>query len=162
MGIALANIIGRVKGERHRSKLLHSLSTGAYAKKFDKSEGPNAWLSSDAEAIADHDSDPFATFRFTTSAYRDLFTMLRRSNSSEWFKEYPKSLPALIMSGNDDPVGNFGKGPAYVYKQMLIAGCEQVALKTYDGARHELFLEKNRETVFADMVKWLDGIIKQQ
>ena len=57
-----------------------------------------------------------------------------------------------------DPVGNYGKGPDYVYKHLLISGCKSVGLKMYGGARHELFNETNKEEVFADLVGWLNGV----
>jgi alpha-beta hydrolase superfamily lysophospholipase len=58
-----------------------------------------------------------------------------------------------------DPVGNYGKGPDYVYKQMLVSGCEKVILKMYKGARHELFNETNREEVYSDLLKWIKSVI---
>ena len=97
-------------------------------------------------------------FTFTVSGYIDLFRLLRDSNSSEWFKEYPKELPTLIMSGDADPVGNYGKGPDYVYKHLMISGCKSIEIKMYGGARHELFNETNRDEVFSDLSLWLKNI----
>ena len=120
-----------------------------------KTEGPNAWLTRDADAIAGHDDDPFSNFTFTVSAYKDLFTMLETCNRKEWFSEYPKSLPTLVISGDEDPVGKYGKGPKFVYKHLLMAGCEKLTLKIYADARHELFLETNRQEVFSYLSSWL-------
>jgi phosphoglycerol transferase MdoB-like AlkP superfamily enzyme len=105
------------------------------------------------------DSTEESDFIFTVSAFSDLFTMLRDSNRKEWFKNYPKSMPTLIMSGGADPVGNYGKGPMYVYKQLLMSKCENLQIKMYEGARHELFKETNRQDVFADLTEWLNGNI---
>ena len=85
--------------------------------------------------------------------------MIGDCNSDTWFKEYPKELPTLIMSGDMDPVGNYGKGPDYVYKHLLIAGAGNVELKMYEGARHELFNETCREEVFSDIVQWIESKI---
>ena len=88
---------------------------------------------------------------------RDLFRMLGASNSKKWFKEYPTAMRTLIMGGDADPVGAYGKASRYVYKQLLVTGCEDVKLLTYDGARHELFNETCRDEVFADILAWLNG-----
>ena len=160
MGKALASLIIKNKGVRHRSPLLKKIAFMGYNSRFPKSEGKNAWLTRDTAAIAGHDDDPFASFTFTASAYRDLFIMLRESNRKEWFSLYPKSLPTLVVSGDADPVGKYGKGPAYVYKRLMMSGCEKVALKLYSGARHELFLETNRQEVFCDLLSWLNENIK--
>ena len=63
------------------------------------------------------------------------------------------------MSGGDDPVGDFGKGVRYVYDNLIKNGAN-AELKLYDGARHELFNEINREEVFADINEFMEGLIQ--
>lgn len=158
LGRAIASLIAGVKGPRHRSKLITDMAFGSYNSKYPKSEGEDAWLTRDTARVADRKDDKYTNFTFTASAYRDLFSMLIDCNKPKWFSEYPKELHTLIMSGDMDPVGNYGKGPDYVYKHLLLAGCSKVSIKTYKGARHELFNEANREEVFRDMVNWLDSV----
>ena len=86
--------------------------------------------------------------------------MLGACNSAAWFKEYPKHIPTLIMSGDKDPVGNFGKGVNEVYRRLLLAGCNNVTMKLYEGARHELFNEINRDEFAADLCLFLEGVTK--
>ncbi len=154
MGKALASLMIKTKGARHRSPMLKKIAFSGYNSHY-KSEGPNAWLTRDAAAIAGHDDDPFSNFTFTVSAYKDLFAMLEGCNRKEWFSEYPKSLPTLVISGDEDPVGKYGKGPKFVYKHLLMAGCEKLTLKIYADARHELFLETNSQEVFSYLCSWL-------
>ena len=156
-GKLLARMISGMKGERHRSNLLAGLSVGAYSKCF-KDDGKWGWLSRDKSIIQDRESDPY-TFNFTASAYYDLFTMLADSNSKSWYKNFPKFMPTLIMSGDADPVGAFGKGPRYVYKNLLLSGATDVSIKMYEGARHELFKEINREEMFSDLTAWLLSVV---
>jgi alpha-beta hydrolase superfamily lysophospholipase len=42
------------------------------------------------------------------------------------------------------------------------AGLSNVTVQTYPGARHELVNETNREAVFADLVRVLDGWFPRQ
>ncbi len=160
MGKLLAKIIIALRGGYHKSNMLKGLAIGAYQKKY-KKEGKNAWLSTDADMIADHDDDAFSNFDFTASGYYDLFTMLHACNKKAWFANYPKSLSTLIMAGEDDPVGANGKGPRYVYKTLLVSGAQDVTLKMYEGDRHELFKEADREKVFADLVGWLNEVVEK-
>ncbi len=157
LGKALAALTSLLCGERYRSKLLKKLSTGVYNKRFPKEEGANAWLTRKTEAVIDKDKDERGGFSFTASGYRDLFRFLGKSNSKEWFKSYPKYLPTLVVSGDADPVGNYGKGVSYVYKKLLTSGAEKVELKLYEGARHELFNETNADEIFLDLLKWLES-----
>lgn len=155
-GKLLVKLLRAIKGERHRSKFVCSMADGGYNKGFDKSEGEGAWLTRDGAMVADRVGNPKNDFVFTLSGYYDLFTMLGECNSKSWFASFPKNLRTLVVSGEDDPVGGFGKGVRYVYDNLKKNGAN-VELKLYEGARHELFNEINRDEVFADLIKWLGG-----
>ncbi len=159
LGRMLVKLLKLIRGERHRSKFVRSMADGDYNKAFDKSEGDGAWLTRDPAMVADRVGNPKNDFIFTLSGYADLFEMLGECNKDEWFEKFPKQLPTLVISGGDDPVGNFGKGVSYVYNKLRVSGA-QAELKMYDGARHELFNEINREEVFCDLIAWLDNIRK--
>ena len=83
--------------------------------------------------------------------------MLGECSKDSWFESFPKNLPTLVVSGDRDPVGDFGKGVKYVYDNLK-SNQAMVDLKLYSGARHELFNETNREEVFADLIAWLGEI----
>ena len=156
-GKLLVKLLRAIKGERHRSKFVCSMADGGYNKGFDPAEGAGAWLTRDPSMVADRVGNPKNDFVFTLSGYYDLFTMLGGCNSKDWFASFPKSLPTLIVSGAEDPVGGFGKGVRFVYENLKKQGAS-VEIKLYEGARHELFMETNREEVFSDLAKWVGGI----
>ena len=161
--LPLAKAIGATveffKGPRYRSPLITKLAFGSYNKKFDKSEGEDAWLTRDTAVIKAFENEKLSHFRFTVAGYRDLFRLVGLANAKKWFTEYPKHLPTLIVSGTMDPVGAYGKGPSYVYKHLLLAGCNNVTLKLYEGARHELHNETNRDEVFRDIIEWTESAV---
>lgn len=158
-GLLLVKILRAIKGERHRSKFVCSLADGGYNKGFDPAEGDGAWLTRDPSMVADRVGNPKNDFIFTLAGYEDLFTFLGNCNDSQWFREFPMGLPTLIVSGESDPVGGFGKGVRYVYDNLKKNG-ESVQLKLYPEARHELFMETNRNEVFADLIAWIEGVAK--
>ncbi len=156
-GKLLVKLLRAIKGERHRSKFVCSLADGGYNKGFDPAEGVGAWLTRDGSMVADRVGNPKNDFIFTLAGYEDLFTMLGGCNAKEWFASFPKDLRTLVVSGEKDPVGGFGKGVRYVYDNLKKNGAS-VELKLYSEARHELFNETNREEVFADLAEWLGGV----
>ncbi len=160
MGKMLTRLIKVFKGERHRPKIINKLSFGPYNKRFDPAEGPSAWLSRDNELIKHKRDDKRGDFIFTCQGYIDLFTMITSVNSKKWYSEYPKTLPTILMSGDMDPVGNYGEGVRYVYDTLVASGVKDITLKLYEGARHELFNETNRSEVFDDMLKFMEERIK--
>jgi alpha-beta hydrolase superfamily lysophospholipase len=154
-GKLLVKILRAIKGERHRSKFVCSLADGGYNKGFDPAEGDGAWLTRDPSMVADRVGNPKNDFIFTLAGYEDLFNFLGNCNSSSWFRQFPKDLPTLVISGKEDPVGGFGKGVQYVYDNLAKNGAN-VELKFFEGARHELFNETNRDEVFSYLVAWLE------
>ena len=160
VGKLLSKLITSFYGARHRSELINNMAFSSYNKRYPKEEGHNAWLTRDLAKVADRDTNEFTSFKFTVSGYTDLFTFLASSNSKAWFKSYPKKMPTLVMSGDMDPVGDYGKGPAYVYKQLMINGASNVTIKMYEGARHELFNETNADEVFHDILAWIEGVVR--
>ena len=156
-GKLVVKLLRAIKGERHRSKLVCSLADGGYNKGFDPKDGPNAWLTRDTSMVADRIGNPKNDFIFTLAAYYDLFTLLDLCNRKDWYVSFPKKLPTLVVSGEADPVGGFGKGVREVYNGLKEKGAS-VELRLYPEARHELFYEINRDEVFADLASWLGGV----
>ena len=161
VGKAIIALVELLFGSRHRSRLVTGIAFGAYNARFDKSEGDEAWLTREGELVADRRGNPYTDFIFTAAGYRDLFNMIGLSNSKAHFEAYPKSLPTLVMSGGDDPVGDFGKGVRFVYDSLKGEGVSDLTLKIYDGARHELFNETNRDEVFSDIAEWLERYLSK-
>ncbi len=160
IGRALISVIALFRGRRHRSKLISGLAFAGYNAKFDKSEGKWAWLTRDTERVAHRDNDKYTSFIFTLEGYNELFRMISAANTKKWFTSYPKNMQTLIMSGDMDPVGQYGRGVNYVFKHMLMGGCSNLKLKTYEGARHELFNETCRDEVFCDILEFLNKCVK--
>lgn len=161
MGKLLVKLNSLLRGKRNRSKFVAQLAFAGYNKRFGKDEGIYAWLTRDISRVSGRSTDSYTNFIFTVSAYYDLFTMVGECNGRKWFRNYPKDMKTLILSGDMDPVGNYGKGPSYVYKKLIDCACTNVELKLYEGARHELFNELCRDQVFSDIQRWLDKTLKQ-
>lgn len=60
-----------------------------------------------------------------------------------------------LLSGDMDPVGQFGKGVEKVCRRLREAGVKQVDCKLYKGGRHEIINEINRSDVYKDILRFL-------
>ena len=156
-GRALARAIGRARGWDHRSDLLDSLGVGGYNKSF---EGTGArtgyeWLSRDPQRALDYAADPDSGWQFSVSGYYTLFRLLDEAEDPRAIARVPKDLPVLVVSGGDDPVGERGRGPEATARALRDAGVRDVELRIYEGARHELLGETNRDEVVRDLLSWI-------
>ena len=158
-GIALTEFAARFKGGRSRLKFIKD----AVMKVFDLSfpeKTPEAWLSRDTEVGVKNKKDEMCDFTFTSRGYNDLIKLYARVSNPQWAYNVPKSLPIFIISGTDDPIGNKGKGVTEVYESLNDAEIYDLKFKLYDGARHELINETNKEEVFDDIYNWCNGVIE--
>ena len=53
-------------------------------------------------------------------------------------------------------MGNFGKGVRKVCEIYKSAGLRDVSLKLYEGDRHEILNETNREQVYQELYEWFE------
>lgn len=142
--------------EKKPSHLLERLSSVGYTKGYDDVQTKADWLTRDREIIARYIDDPCCNFVFTASAYRDMFTGLKRVYP-ENLGAMEKEIPIYLFAGDMDPVGSHGAGVRKVARELEDAGVKDVTLKLYKDGRHEMLNELNREEVWADLIAWLDS-----
>lgn len=153
-GVALAGVIKTFCGDRHVSPLIEKTAFGKYNERFADEKDFYAWLSKDKAVRDAYVADKLCGFHFTVSALRDLIVMNKKCNEKEWFASFCKSLPTLLVSGAEDPVGDYGRGVETVFENMRIAGCD-VDMKLYETCRHEILNETCREEVTRDILNFI-------
>ena len=154
-GKALASLLCAVGLEKHRSIFLNSLAFGSYNRRFDAPKSKYAWLSREDSIVRKYEQDPLCNYTFTAAGFRDLFALLIRVSAPEWAEKVPKNLPVFLISGEDDPVGDYGKGVRKVEAMLRKAGIRDLSCRLYPGGRHEILNETNRREVYEDVWEWL-------
>lgn len=155
VGLALIEVIKLFKGDKHISRLIDNIAFGGYNKRFggDDPEDPKLWLTNDETVRKAYYADPYCTFKFTVSAMGDLIRLIKYTNSAAWYKSIPESLPVLLVSGEEDPVGNYGKGVREVESKLKKQG-RAVTCILYKGARHEILNDFTYDTVRKDILEF--------
>ncbi len=160
-GLLLARATCALRGPRHVSHLLERLANAGNLKRIPDARTPSDWLSRDAARVDAFIADPLCGFTFTCSAYCALARMLDNVSEAAWYRAVPADLPMLLISGDADPIGQWGQGVRKVYEGLREAGATQLELKLYPGARHELLNELNRDEVFADVLAFFDRYMQE-
>jgi len=156
IGAAIAAFVAREKGDHYRSPLLDSLAFGSYNSHFKPPRTKFDWLTRDNEIVDRYIEDPLCGFLFTALGYRELFKLLQDISSKNWYRNVPYILPMLLVSGEEDPVGSYGKGIREVSAGLKKSGHQDVTVKLYPGGRHEILNELNRDEVYQDILDWAD------
>ena len=155
-GILLSQLLSRIEGEKYRSSLIQKMAFGSYLSHIPHPNTPYDWITRDEKIVAAYAQDPRCTFTFTVNAFHEMFCTLRAVSSKRWAQRLKKSTPVLLFAGDQDPVGNYGKGVRTVEQMLRAAGVQDLTLRLYPGGRHEMLNEINRQDVYADLLAWLD------
>ena len=157
LGRRAAALECRRLGPRGVSPLVHSLSLGAYNRRFRPNRTASDWLSRDPAEVDAFLADPLCQFRPTVSLFRDMMGGLHLIARRDQLERMDPSVPVCFLSGREDPVGGMGRGVEKVVQMFRSAGCRDLSVHLYPGARHELFHEQNRREVWNDLLDWLEG-----
>ena len=153
-GQAMASMIGALRGKQHKSPLMNKMAFGAYGKRFEGRTDFD-WLTRDQQIVDRYIEDPGCGYLFTVQGMHDLIQANMESNLPEWYEKVPKELPILLISGEEDPVGDYGKGIRAVEASLKETGHSAVTMELYPGCRHEVLNETNRQEVMADLLRWI-------
>lgn len=115
------------------------------------------WLSTDKAIVDKYASDKKCGFIPTYEGYQAAFNLNKTVNKRDWPESLPKNLHMLLISGKDDPIGNYGRDLKKIYNFMIKAGCADVSVKLLFGARHELLNESKKNKVFSILYNWFEN-----
>ena len=159
VGSLIASVIGKIKGDHHRSTLVDKIAFGSYNNKFEQRTAFD-WLSRDEFQVDKYVADKYCGFLFTAYGYRDLTSLLGFVSGKNWFQSLDKDLPVLMISGAMDPVGNFGKGVDQVYDKLTAEGKKNLKKILYPDGRHEILNESALfDKVCEDVIEWIEELI---
>ncbi len=156
-GLVLCNIMGKLNGDKDRSEFIKKTAFGSYLAKIENPDTESDWITRDKDIVKQYVDDKYCQFNFTISGYRDLMNINILCNNDRTYKNTPNDMPVYIFSGSMDPVGNYGLGVMQVYDKYIKFGNKDTQVKIYDGGRHEMLNELNRQQVYADVLAWMDS-----
>ncbi|MBJ7328559.1 MAG: lysophospholipase [Solirubrobacteraceae bacterium] len=107
-------------------------------------------LSRDPDVVAAFRSDPLTTDGWVTARTASE-TMRAMDAVAAGISSL--TLPVLLMHGTADRIADIERS-RFVYDHV---GSRDRTIKLYDGLRHQVFNEPERDIVVADLVRWLDA-----
>ncbi len=160
-GNMLCNILMAVKGRDARSPFIRSLMFGSSYKQFDVTglkDPSNSWLSKNEESVkAYYDpSNKKDGGEFSLNGYSILLRSTGYDNKMSNIEKMNKDIPVIFVSGDHDPVGAMGEGVKKAYEKFATAHVKDLSIKLYEGDRHEILNELDRETVYNDLYNWMN------
>ena len=115
-------------------------------------------MTRDESVVDSYLSDKYCRFIPSVSMYLAIFEGVNYVAKRKNIAKMPKDLPILLISGQEDPVGDYGRGVDKLYTILEEEGFEKITKKLYPGSRHEILNEINREEVKVFIFDWIDNI----
>ena len=144
LSIMMGIVNGQIKkaGFDKATDLVRQLSFGTYNQKLKPNRTAADWLCADETELNKYLADSLVRKDISTGLFWELLGSMKRTGSAYEYDGWDTSLPVLLISGQDDPVGDGGKGVRAIYNRMKKTGMENVTMKLFPGARHDLLHEE--------------------
>ena len=152
----IANNEAKKVGEENTSPVIKSLTFETYNKLFKPNRTECDWLCSNEKAIDEYLADPLRGKNYSAGLFIELLSGMQYTSNLKNIKKMNKKIPIFLLSGDKDPVGEFGKGVIKTFDILRKAGIENVDIKLYKDLRHDILHEKNRNNIYADIYNWLE------
>ena len=155
---ALEALVAAGKGDEADPALGGALFA-SMTERFDNVKYGNEWVCGDPYVQLDHLQDPFNAITKPTNNRSLLYfqQMMLDISSIEWAERVPKTLPLYLIAGDQDPVGDYGKGVYTVTDWLWKTGHKPVT-KLYTGYRHEIHnYPQIKNEVAAGIIEFFDA-----
>ena len=162
MGYLLAKMVVNKRNRNKKAGLLNKLMFGNFNNKIKNPRTPFDWLSYNEENVDRYIADPLCGFGPNNGFCFEFVKGMNRLHKKKFLQKIRKDLDIFIISGADDPVSNYGKSVGKLEKMYKGLGVKNVQTKIYQGMRHEILNEKDRELVYADIVKFFKEDIEHK
>lgn len=155
-GRQTCDMICRVTGGKKPDPVLQKLIFGNMNRGIPDAAYDHSWLCRDEDVVQYYESDPLCGAPATASLYRDMLDGIAYIQDPKHLSAMEKGLPVLFLSGDRDPVGDFGAGVRACAEAFRKAGMEQVTVQLYPGARHDILNDTEKEAVWSGLHSWME------
>ncbi len=155
IGKVIAQLTSKISGGRKKSTLLNKMSAIGFNSRIKNPLTIKDWLTRDKSIVDKYINDDYCNQLFYNQFFVDLVSALIAINRKLFFAESNLETSILLIAGMEDPVGEYSKGPKAVAKSYSEAGVKHVTISLFEGARHEVLNELNKEEVYATVIDWI-------
>lgn len=141
----------------YRPSYVNKMSDLFFNGRYKGDTGKSQWLTRDKQKRQEFIDDPMCgidmSINFDYYLMRNMFSINKKNN----LDKINKDTPIGIFCGTDDPIGGYGKKAKKLYELYQKIGVKRVEMKLYEGGRHEVLSETNRQAVFEDILAFFNS-----
>jgi alpha-beta hydrolase superfamily lysophospholipase len=160
-GILFSGSLKAIAGDSHKSEFLRNMAFKPYNDAFKPNRTRHDWISRDTDAVDRYVADPNCGFTPSVSFLNHFFKGLQKTQNHEPFSG-PHTYPVLIVAGSDDPLSKSVDGLSKLKDKLSSSGIASLDRFVYEGGRHEMLSELNKQQVMNDISHWLDDVLRKK
>ena len=154
-GSLVAKIVCSGKNRNKPSKFMTNMSFGSYNNKYEDVQSEFDWLSANRENVNKYLADDYCGFTQSGMFYISFTENLAKIHNKKLMKQISKEQKLLLIAGKDDPVSNYGKTLHKLNSMYVKLGIDS-ELILYEGLRHEILNEDQKDIVMKDVLDFLN------
>lgn len=152
VGLKLISIF---TGKRSRLKWVNQLVYKSFNKKIDQPRTESDWLSSQSTEVDKFVKDEYTGFLVSNQLIYETVKYMTRTANYKQLRKMNNQLPILMISGKDDPFGEYGRGIKSLAKKFKTAGIKHITVQLYANRRHEILFEDDQQMIWNHMFDWI-------
>ena len=127
---------------------------------FEPARTPVDWLSRDTKVVDAFISDPLCFPELQPAAFASFLAAAPQLANPQRLRNVREDLSIYLFSGTDDPVGEQLDGVQLLINRYEKAGLYDVSHDFYQGGRHEMLNEINRDEVRGRLLAWIASLLE--
>ena len=136
------------------------VGTNILNSQFEPARTPVDWLSRDTKVVDAFISDPLCFPELQPAAFASFLAAAPQLADRQRLRSVREDLSIYLFSGTDDPVGEQLDGVQLLINRYEKAGLYDVSHDFYEGGRHEMLNEINRDEVRERLLAWIVSLLE--
>ncbi|QJG66866.1 alpha/beta fold hydrolase [Mycoplasma phocoenae] len=158
MSNKLSFFLAKHQGPQYINDKINKMAFSSANKKIKKNRTEWDWLNNNNNEVDKYIADPLCGFKCSNSFFYNLTTLIIKMSQAENIDLIPRDKKILFISGKEDPIGGYGNKNYKVVNYYKKNNFQNIELKLYNGMRHEILLENDREDVFQDIYNFINNV----
>lgn len=149
-------MITTVLGKRSRVRWVNNLVNQSFNKRIDHPKTESDWISTRRDEVEKFVEDDYCGFRVSNQLIYQTVKYMMQTTKRKNLDKLNKNLPILLVSGKEDPFGDYGKGIKQLGKLYKKSGIKHITVQLYKNKRHEILFEEDYQKTWQHMFEWIE------
>ena len=136
------------------------MGTNILNSQFEPARTQVDWLSRDTEVVDAFINDPLCFPELQPAAFASFLAAAPQLADPHGLRNVREDLSIYLFSGSDDPVGEQLDGVQLLIDRYEKAGLYDVSHDFYQGGRHEMLNEINKDEVRERLLAWIASLLE--